>query len=146
MTALSHATSRLCQAPASRALAHLSTATGLARWSLGLTDCREVAPGLLRGVSLFDGSTSWVRIELWPERLAVDYHVGPAPERLVARIHARVIAGEQLGYAPQTCLVSLLAWRPADMGEERWQRLVHAHETEIELIQAQLGTQGPQGR
>lgn len=141
MTALSHATARLCHAPSSRALAHLSTAAGLSRWNLGLSNRREAAPGLLSGESLFDGSISWVRIDLIPERQAVDYHVGASPERLVLRTHARVMPGEPLGYAADTCLVSLLAWRPVEIGDARWQRLVHAHETEIELIQAQLGPQ-----
>ena len=141
MTAISHATARLCNAPASRALAHLSTAAGFSRWNLGLSNCREVAPGLFTGMSLFDGSTGWVRVALWPDLEAVDYHVGPSPEHLVPRIHSRVISGESFGYAEGTCLVSLLAWRPADMSEERWQRLVRTHETEMDLIQAQLGTQ-----
>jgi hypothetical protein len=34
-------------------------------------------------------------------------------------------------------LVSLIAWREASMGDERWERLVACHEVEIRLIQAQ---------
>jgi hypothetical protein len=137
MSALSHATARLCRSPASAALAHLSTAAGMSRWTLGLWNCREIEPGLLTGVSLFDGSTGWVRVRPAAEH-GVDYHVGASADQLVLRIHARVVAGEPLGYGDQTCLVTLLAWRPAGMADERWQRLIHTHETEMDLIQGQL--------
>ena len=35
-------------------------------------------------------------------------------------------------------MVTLVAWRTGDMSDERWARLMHTHETEIELIRAQL--------
>ena len=138
MPSLVHATARLCQAAPSSALAHLSTQAGMSRWVLGLWNCREVEPGLFEGASLFDGGTGWVRVVVDAGRHQVDYHVGPTPASLVPRIRAGVIAGETLGHPPGTCLVTLEAWRTGDMGEDRWTRLMHTHETEIELIRAQL--------
>jgi hypothetical protein len=139
MPASVHTASRLCRATVAGAMRHLTTPQGMARWSLGMWDCREVEPGLLTGKSLFDGSIAWARIVALAGVDAVDYHVGGSPDRLLPRIHARVIDGPLLGHPSGTCVVSLVAWQPEGMPEERWRRLVVSHETEIELIQAQLG-------
>lgn len=122
-------------------MAHLTTAAGMARWNLGLMNCREPEPGLFTGASLFDGAQGWVRIKPAAGHDAVDYHVGASPDRLVPRIHARVIDGALLGHGAGSCVVTLLAWRPAGMSDERWSRLMSTHETEIELIRAQLNGQ-----
>ena len=139
MSSMVHATARLCNATCAQAMAHLSTGAGMSRWILGLWNCRETAPGLFTGVSLFDGASGWVRVVADAGRGQVDYLVGATPETLVPRIRACVIDGPRLGHADGTCLVTLEAWRTGDMSEERWARLVATHETEIELIHAQLG-------
>ncbi len=138
-----HATARLCRAGCAQALAHLSTGAGMSRWILGLWNCRETAPGLFTGESLFDGGLGWVRVVADCGRGQVDYLVGGTPETLVPRIRAGVIDGPLLGHAPGTCLITLEAWRTGDMSEERWARLMHTHETEIELIRAQLEAAPP---
>ncbi|MBL8381539.1 MAG: hypothetical protein JNM90_00575 [Burkholderiales bacterium] len=138
MSSLVHATARLCAATPAAALAHLSTQAGMARWVLGLWNCREVEPGLFEGASLFDGATGFVRVVADAARGQVDYLVGATRTTLVPRIQAGVIAGETLGHPAGTCVVTLTAWRTGDMSDERWARLMHTHETEIELIRAQL--------
>ncbi len=143
MSSLVHATARLCAGSPAQVIAHLSTAPGMSRWILGLWNCRETQPGLFTGDSLFDGATGWVRVQVDAARGLVDYLVGATPESLLPRIRASVIAGESLGHAPGTCVVTLEAWRTGDMGDERWARLTHTHETEIELIRAQLAAAAP---
>ncbi|MGE0798112.1 MAG: hypothetical protein AB7G13_32795 [Lautropia sp.] len=139
MNSAVHATARLCAASAADALAHLASAAGLARWSLGLDGCRETdVAGLYTGTSRYDGSVGWVAVTVDAARGLVDYAVGASAQTLVPRIRACVQPAEALGYPPGRCLVTLLAWRAAAMDDARWQRLVHAHEAEIELIQAQL--------
>jgi hypothetical protein len=138
MPASAHTAVRLCHATVAEAMRHLATAPGMARWALGLWNCREVEPGLFTGESLFDGTVAWAKVVKLAGVDAVDYHVGAAPARLLPRIHARVVDGPLLGHPPGTCVVSLLAWQPEGMSEARWRRLVVSHEAEIELIQAQL--------
>ena len=133
-----HAVARLCQARVEDALALLSTAAGLARWNLGLWQTREQAPGLLAGTSLFGGGRGVARVQLDAPRGWVDYRVGGDGQGLVPRIQARVQAGAELGHADGTCVVTLMAWRSADMDDARWQRLRSAHEVEIEIIRAEL--------
>lgn len=139
MSSLAHSTARLCDASVENAIAHLSTVAGMARWTLGLWNCRELEPGLLTGESLFDGTTAYVRVTIDAERGLVDYSVGASPQLLVPRIRATVIAGEVLGHAPGTSVVTLEAWRTASMSDARWADLTHGHETEIALIAGQLG-------
>jgi hypothetical protein len=138
MSSTVHATARLCGATPAQALAHLSSAAGMARWNLGLWNCRAVGPDLFRGESLFDGGAGCVRVVADAARGQVDYLVGATPATLVPRIRASVIAGEALGYPAGTCMVALEAWRTGEMSDERWLRLMRTHETEIELIRAQL--------
>lgn len=143
MSSMVHATARLCQGSPAQVLAHLSTVPGMSRWILGLWNCRETQPGLFTGESLFDGATGFVRLQVDTARGLVDYLVGATPDSLEPRIRASVIAGALLGHAPGTCVVTLEAWRTGDMSDERWARLMHTHETEIELIRAQLAAAAP---
>ena len=138
-----HATARVCSASVAQALAHIATGAGMARWNLGLWNCREVEPGLFTGESLFDGATGWVRVVVHAERALVDYLVGADQSALTLRIRASVIAGETLGHPAGSCVVAFEAWRTAGMDDDRWDCLVHTHETEIELIRAQLGANMP---
>ena len=136
--ALSHIATRLVNAPAEVAFAYLSDPLALGRWSLGCFDSEPAdAPGLYTGRSLIDGSQGWFRIDADAERFVVDYLVGPR-ERLVHRISARILAGAAFGQPEASCLVSLSAWRPADMDEARWRTLSALHEAEIVLLKGQI--------
>ncbi|MBL8340238.1 MAG: hypothetical protein JNL30_02125 [Rubrivivax sp.] len=133
-----HAVARLCRAPRESAWALLTTAAGLARWNLGMWHTREVAGGLVTGESLFSGGSGFARIEADAAAGVVRYAVGAAADALVPRIEARVHEGGAFGHPTGTCLVTLLAWRPAGMEATRWQRLKAAHEVEIDLIRGVL--------
>lgn len=133
-----HAVTRLCRASVQDALALLSQAPGLARWNLGLWHTQPGPGGLLQGQSLFDGAAGLAQVQVHAALGLVDYCVGSAAAALVPRIQARVQPGPELGYASGYCLVTLLAWRSAEMSAERWQRLCAVHEVEIDLIRAQL--------
>ena len=138
---LVHATARLVRCTAQAALRHLSTAAGMARWTLGMTNCRESGePGLFVGESLHDGSTGLVRVRVDAGGGLVDYAVGARADALVSRIRATVQPGPALGHAEDLCMVTLLAWRIAGMDDARWRRLINAHEAEMDLVQAQLQT------
>jgi len=139
---LVHSTARWCGATVPTALAHLSSAAGMQRWNLGLWNCREVEPGLFTGESLFDGTAGWVRVVTEAQRGVIDYLIGADPHSLTPRIRASVIAGEVLGYAAASCVITLEAWRTATMPQDRWRRLMQTHETEIDLICAQLAADG----
>lgn len=133
-----HAVARLCRAREADALALLSTAAGMGRWNLGLWQTREVSPGLMTGSTLFGGGEGFAEVVVDAATGVVDYRVGASAQALVPRIQARVQRGRALGHPEGTCLVTLLAWRAADMDEARWQRLIAAHEVEIDIIRGVL--------
>jgi hypothetical protein len=140
MTPLAHMATQLVAVPPAAAFAYLQHPIRLGRWSLGCFDTAATdTPGLYTGRSLFDGSAGWYRIDADPAASVIDYLVG-TPEHLVRRISVRVMPAAELGYADGTCLVTLIAWRPADMDEPRWARLCAAHEVEILLIKSQIET------
>ena len=126
-------------APAERALAFMADGLKLGTWAMGCWNTRAAGPDLFVGTSLFDGSTGYVRIVVDRALMNVDYHVGPAPDRLAHMNTARVIAGATLGRDPQSCVVTLLAWRPAAMSDAEWRRICVTHEAEMLLIQSWLG-------
>ena len=133
-----HVTTQPVDAPAARAFAYLRDPINVGRWSLGCfgTEATD-RTGVYTGRSLFDGARGWFRIDADPARLIIDYLVGE-PRNLMRRISARVVPGADLGYSAATCLITLTAWRPHDMGDERWARLCAAHEAEIFLIKSQI--------
>ena len=130
---LVHSVSSLCSAPPDHAFAYLTHPDRLGAWSLGCWETRS-DDGIVRGTSLFDGAETFVRMIPVPEQRIVDFEVGDDPERLVRRISARVVPGEDVGGGPSSSLVVLSAWRTESMDDERWRRLVVAHEAEILLL------------
>ncbi|WP_342361737.1 SRPBCC family protein [Terrarubrum flagellatum] len=141
MTGLSHIATCHVQAPADVAFAYLSDPIKLGRWSLGCFDTGPSGePGVYTGLSLFDGGRGWYRIDANAATRSIDFHVG-APPNLTHRISARVMAGAPLGYSKDACLVTLMAWRPANMDDDRWNRLCASHDAEIWLIKAQIETE-----
>jgi len=130
---LVHSVSTLCSAPPDHVLAYLSDPARLGEWSLGCWDA-EATDGAVRGTSLFDGAEAYVRVTPLPGQPIVDYEVGGDPDRLVRRISARVVPGEDVGGAAGSSLVVLTAWRERSMDDARWRRLVVAHEAEILIL------------
>ncbi len=129
---LVHCVSSLCSAQPDHAFAYLADPHRLGEWSLGCWRARA-EDGTVRGSSLFDGGEAVVRLIPVPEQRIVDYEVGSDPDRLVRRISARVVPGDDVGEAGSS-LVMLTAWREGSMDDERWHRLVVAHEAEILLL------------
>lgn len=134
-----HIASALVSVPAGFAFGRLADAAFVGGWSLGSMGLTEVAAGVYRGVSMFDGSEAHVDIRPQPGLGLIDFGVGTAEVR-VPRIFIRVTPGETLGHGAGTCLVTMTALRAADTPDDRWARTCTTHETEILLIKAQLET------
>lgn len=137
-TGLAHCVSTLCSTPAEHAFGYLAEPSRLGEWALGCWDAAEDSEGVVRGTSLFDGSRTFVRVDPDESRLIVDFEVGDEPAALVRRISARVVRGPELGAAASTSLVVVTAWRTASMDDERWRRLVVAHDAEVLLLRQRI--------
>ena len=138
MHMLSHCATTACDATADVAFAFLADPSRLGTWALGCWDAQPAGEDTVRGTSLFDASASYVRTDADSARLSIDFAVGSDPGELVHRISARVIPGSALGYGENQSLVTLLSWRPAEMPDDRWSRLVASHEAEILLLRARI--------
>jgi hypothetical protein len=139
-TDLAHCVSSLCSATADRAFAYLATPVRLGEWALGCWDAVEGEGGLVTGTSLFDGAETFARPVVDRRHLIVDFEVGDDPAELVRRISARVIPGDEMGERAATSLLLLTAWRVRSMDDERWRRLVVAHEAEVLLLRHRIET------
>ncbi len=138
MSSLSHSVTTECAATVETAFAFLADASTLGSWALGCWEAELVEPGLVRGASLFDRSSTYVRVDSDRRLGTVDFAVGGDRDQLVHRISARVLSGQGLGYGASSCLVTLSAWRSAGMDDERWSRVVASHEAEILLLRGQI--------
>ncbi|MCM2557936.1 hypothetical protein NDQ41_04400 [Alcaligenes faecalis] len=127
-----HQASRRIERSAKVVMDYMADLDALGRWSLGCFDTETVEPGLVVGTSLFDGGQTHVSVEMLAEQGLIRYWVGSATQR-TPRISAMVQPLDQ-----NSCILIMLATRGADMDENRWLRLQRCHETELDLIQAQL--------
>jgi len=134
-----HTAAALVLVPAEFALERLSDAVFVGGWSLGSMRLQAVAPGVYRGVSMFDGSPAHVDIRPQVALGLIDFGVGSAEQR-VPRISVRVTPGAVLGHGAAECLVTLTALRAAGASADLWARTCITHEAEILLIKAQLET------
>ena len=133
-----HAASALVRAPAAEAYAYVADGLRQSQWAFGSWEREEVGDGLFRGRSLFDDAVTYVRLEPHPSLMLVDYHVGPAPDRLLRVNAARVVAGPLLGHPSDTCVVSLMKWRTGGQTDEEWRQAVATFDVEIMVIRRRL--------
>jgi hypothetical protein len=111
-------------------------------WTLGATRRREVGEALFVGTSVFDEREAYVRIVPVREQLLVTCWVGSSPETVIPRIWIRVVPASHLEQSGETCMVTLLAWRPTRQSDESWRVTRAAHEAEVFLIKGFLERRG----
>ena len=132
-----------------KAVAFLRSPDGVGTWALGTWGATPVVgeDDVYVGRSLLDGTQqSFFRILEERAFGLVEYEVGETIDSLTMRIAAKVVAGKDFGYGADYCLVTLLGWRPQNMGDLRWQRLCAFHDVEILMIEARLKGQWPPGQ
>ncbi len=135
-----HMASSAIDAPEDFVFTHLADPVRLGRWALGCMDVTPTDdPRIFRGRSLFDGRDVFVEIETHRSLGLIDYHIGNKEVR-APRIFIRVAPGSLCGLSNTQCVVSMAAWRTADMDADRWRQLCRTHEVEILLIKSQIET------
>jgi hypothetical protein len=146
---LCYSTTIVAPVPSERAVAFLRSPEGVGTWALGTwgTTLVEGKDGVYVGRSLLDGTErSFFRVLAEGAPGVVEYEVGGTADALTMRVAVKVVAGEDFGYGADHCLVTLLGWRPQDMGDVRWRRLCTFHDVEILMIEARLKGQWPPGQ
>lgn len=132
-----HQATRCVKVETQAAFSFLSDPQCLGQWSLGCfnVEVLDKEQRLLTGHSLFGRGQAYVRIEPLESLGLIRFWVGASAEALIPRILATVVP-----YDEQHCLVSLITYRQPGVEEARWEELMRTHETELDLIKAQLET------
>lgn len=133
-----HSSSISVNRPAAVAFKIMSEGLSQGQWTWGSFDRVEVEPGLFMGHSVFTGKATYVRLHADPARLTVDYEVGGSPETMQFRNMSRVIPGETLRMASDSCVISLITWRLASQTDAEWAQFGCIHEAEMFLIKGLL--------
>lgn len=145
MGSVCHVASTLCTAPAVSAFRYVADVGNVGSWTLGSWGAEMVGEGLARGTSLFDGSVCFIRTEPDEQRLMIDFLVGDNPDELVMRISVRIVPGSILGHDVGSSILTMLAWRPEAMEENRWAQLCASHDVEIHLLRRMIELDGGAG-
>lgn len=134
----SHCVTELVNVNAQQAFDFLSDPLRLGTWSLGCMRTKAATEaGRYVGFSWFDGQRLLLDVRASRELLLIDYRVG-GTEPLKPRISVRIVAAATCDLEPEQCYVSLMAWRPSQMTEDRWRQLCASHDAEIWVIKARL--------
>jgi hypothetical protein len=164
---VAHCATALVNVPAAKAFEFLADPLSLGTWSLGCmrtqaaksgargataaaaravsaggavasaAGATAAAKGPYAGTSLYDDSLASFDIRPHPKLLLIDYLVGDAGN-LKPRNSVRIIAADTCDLPDGQCYVSLMAWRPARMADDRWAQLCAAHNAEIWIIKARI--------
>lgn len=118
----------------------MADASKLDLWSFGTWRIKKLQDNLVQGKTMHTGSTIFVRVLPHPEQRLIDYQVGNTIDTLKSRIFARVVAGDEFGAKPDSCLLTMIALRATDMDEARWQGLKDTHRVEVGLIKSLIET------
>ena len=117
--------------PAADAIAFLADPEKLSSWAVGMGETTIHPDGTVEGAFPGTGQPIWARIDADPGRGIILYHLGPDCDTLVSRIMVRVVPGSALGGRPESCVVSMIAWRQECMDDARWEGIESGHEREI---------------
>ena len=126
-----HICSVAIERPASDAMAYLADPEKLSSWAVGMGETTVHADGAIEGAFSETKQPIWARIDGDPDRSTILYHLGPDPDSLFPRIMIRVVPGSVLGSDPESCVVSMIAWRQESMDDARWEGLKAGHEREV---------------
>ncbi|MEJ8566129.1 hypothetical protein [Elongatibacter sediminis] len=133
-----HTCSCVVEAPAQVAFDYMSDGIRQGEWTFGSWDRRQVDEHLFSGRSMFDDKETFIRIDADLESGVIRYAIGDDPKNLLSRNMARIVAGRDLGWPGERCLVTLMAWRAEFMSDDRWKQLCVSHETQMFIIKARI--------
>ena len=100
-------------------------------WSLGITWINNNNKDeIYKGISNYDNSISYMKITINEKIKQIKYWIGNDINNLNPRIYVYVIQPEKTNINK----LSMLAFRTKDMNDERWNKLINSHISEIKII------------
>tara|TARA_B100000686_G_scaffold353934_2_gene461639 strand:+ start:1767 stop:2165 length:399 start_codon:yes stop_codon:yes gene_type:complete len=103
-------------------------------WSMGIHWDTETKNNIIKGVSNYDQSISYLKIIHNNDIKKIDYWIGKEIQNLEPRIYARVTSTND------KCKnkLMLVAFQTDDMDDERWKQLKELHQLELHKIKELL--------
>jgi len=105
-------------------------------WSFGTWQTEPVDTNTVRGFSIFNGDSIYVRINAHRNTKQIEYYLGSDVESLYPRISACVVDYGTVDASSGHCRLTLTAMRTEDMDDERWENLKLTHAFELRLVKS----------
>lgn len=122
----------LVKASADHAMKFLKDPIKVGEWAFGSWQpIKELDDGIFQGTSLYDGGSTVYKLNVYEKFYQIDYEVGYLGGELVPWIVARITPGKVVGQDPDSCLLSMIAWRNAEWSDEDWKLVGATHEAEV---------------
>ena len=100
-------------------------------WSFGIHwDLSSYHNGIVKGVSNFNQSVSYLKITKNDKTQKINYWIGKDSENLIPRIYVRIISTDNENVNE----LSMIALKTDDMTNEQWEHLKILHVSEINII------------
>ena len=112
----------------------MSTIEKINLWSMGIEWDMNTKDNIVKGVSNYDQSVSYLKIVKNNNIKKIDYWIGKEIQNLTPRIYARITPTDDKN--KNTLMV--VAFRTDDMDNERWNQLKELHHLELNKIKELL--------
>ena len=112
----------------------MSTIEKINLWSMGIHWDMNTKDNIVKGVSNYDQSVSYLKIVKNNNIKKIDYWIGKEIQNLTPRIYARITPTDDKN--KNTLMV--VAFRTDDMDNERWNQLKELHHLELNKIKELL--------
>ena len=112
----------------------MSTIEKINLWSMGIHWDMNTKDNIVKGVSNYDQSVSYLKIVKNNNIKKIDYWIGKEIQNLTPRIYARITPTDDKN--KNTLMV--VAFRTDDMDNERWNQLKELHQLELNKIKELL--------
>ena len=103
-------------------------------WSLGIHWDINTKDNIVKGISNYDQSISYLKIIKNNNIKKIDYWIGKEIQNLTPRIYARVISTHD----KHKNILMMVAFKTDDMDHERWKQLKEIHQLELNKIKELL--------
>tara|TARA_B100001013_G_C24529605_1_gene410255 strand:- start:240 stop:638 length:399 start_codon:yes stop_codon:yes gene_type:complete len=103
-------------------------------WSMGIHWDMNTKDNIVKGVSNYDQSVSYLKIVKKNNIKKIDYWIGKEIQNLTPRIYARITPTND---KDKNRLI-LVAFKTDDMDHERWKQLKELHQLELNTIKGLL--------
>jgi hypothetical protein len=132
-----------CSVSAGQAFDFMADGAALGGWALGCFNTARIDDlDTVLGVDLATGAETFVRPVVHRDQRIIVYEVAYGEKvdlnDMTPWIWAIVHPGNRFGFAPDSCVISMIAWRLAGMSDNDWEGVCAYHDAEILLIKGQL--------